>query len=140
MIVVDANIIVYALTDSPQREVIYRIRSIDGDWRVPILWRHEFLNVMATLIRQRHIRESDAPILWNNAVDLLGKSEHAVNMVNALNIAVKHGISAYDAQYVSLAKELSAFLLTEDSRLLKAFPDIALSAKAFLSKSLHEKT
>lgn len=134
MIVVDANIIVYALTDSPHREMANRVRSIDGDWRVPVLWRHEFLNVIATLIRHGHIDEADGALLWDNAAKLLGGSEHEVNMKNAMKLAVKHDISAYDAQYVALAKEFETLLLTEDSRLLRKFPDICATLKEYATK------
>lgn len=53
MIVVDANVLAYALMDGPATAQARRAREIDPDWRVPPLCRHEFLSVLATYVRRR---------------------------------------------------------------------------------------
>jgi predicted nucleic acid-binding protein len=42
-------------------------------------------------------------------------------------------LSAYDAEFVALAEELSVPLVTEDKAVLKAFPETALSMDGFLA-------
>ena len=131
MIVTDVNNIVYLLTDSPKRESAVLLRKIDGDWRVPALWKHEMLNVIATLTRGKQIEVADSYVLWNNAIKMFAPKEHNPNLVNALTLAIEKNISAYDAQYITLAKELGVYCVTEDTRLLKKFPDLTISMKKF---------
>lgn len=122
MIVADVNLIVYLLTDTPQhRQAIARYTE-DPDWRVPPLWRHEFLNVLATLARHTVISEEDAVTLWHNALMIFGGQEGEANWVRSLSIAIAHGVSAYDAQYIALAEELDCAVITNDNGLQRTFP------------------
>ena len=138
MIVVDVNVIVYLLTDTPQREPARRVRERDGDWLVPPLWRHEMLNVLATLTRQEVLDASSALTVWRNAIGLLGSREQQPDMEQALSLAIEHGISAYDAQYVALAASHGAQLVSEDKKLQRALPDRAVSMNAF-GASVHQE-
>ena len=52
-------------------------------------------------------------------------------MSHALEIAVLNRVSAYDAQYVALARRLDVPLITEDRRLRQSFPDRCLSMQGF---------
>jgi Predicted nucleic acid-binding protein, contains PIN domain len=127
VIVVDVNVIVYLLTDTPQRELALGLRKWDGDWFVPPLWRHEFLNVLASLTRQAYLNETEALTLWRNALGLFGQREQQPDMEKALSLAIRHGVSAYDAQYVALAEALGVLLISEDKKLQSAFPQRVIS-------------
>ncbi len=89
MIVIDVNTIVYLLTDSPKRESAVLLRKIDRDWRVPALWKHEMLNVIASLTRGKQIEVPDSYVLWNNANKLFAPKEHNPNLLNALTLAIE---------------------------------------------------
>jgi predicted nucleic acid-binding protein len=127
VIVVDVNVIVYLLTETPQRELARQVHERDGDWLVPPLWRHEMLNVLATLTRQDVLNTSSALTVWRNALTLLGSREQRPDMEYALSLAIEHGISAYDAQYVALAASLGIQLVSEDKKLQRVLPDRAVS-------------
>ena len=127
MIVVDVNVIVYLLTETPQRESARRLRERDSDWLVPPLWRHEMLNVLVTLTRKDVLDVSSALTVWRNALDLLVKREQQPDMEYVMTLAVDHGISAYDAQYVALAKSLGGLLVSEDRKLQRSFPKTVFS-------------
>ena len=131
MIVVDFNIIVYLLTATPQRESARRVRERDRDWLVPSLWRHEMLNVLATLTRQDVLDAASALTVWRNALALLGTSERQPDMEDTLSLAIEHGISAYDAQYVALAASLGVSLVSEDKKLQRLLPDRVVSMTDF---------
>ena len=131
MIVVDVNVIVYLLTETPQRELARRVHERDADWLVPPLWRQEMLNVLATLTRQDVLEVSSALTVWRNALALLGSREQQPDMEQALSLAIEHGVSAYDAQYVSLAKSLGVQLVSEDNKLQRLLPDCVISMVAF---------
>ena len=127
MIVIDVNVIVYLLTETPQRESARQVYERDSDWLVPPLWRHEMLNVLATLTRQDVLDVSSALTVWRNALGLLEMREQQPDMENALALAVDHRISAYDAQYVALATSLGVLLVSEDKKLQRLFPKMVFS-------------
>jgi len=124
VIVAAVNLVVYLLTDSPQRERAAALFQRDPDWWMPHLWRHEFLNVVVTLARSGVIAEGQAIDLWRNGIELFGAQELHPNHERALELAMKHGISGYDAQYVALAEELGTLVLTEDARLVRKIPEL----------------
>jgi predicted nucleic acid-binding protein len=132
MIVVDVNVVVYCFIEGQRTVAARKLRTLDADWRLPDLWRHEYLNILATWSRQGGASLADTQILWRNTVRLLAPCEQPVNMESALALACEHNISAYDAQYVALAQRLRTRLVTEDRRLLRAFPDLAVTMDSYL--------
>jgi predicted nucleic acid-binding protein len=52
MIVIDANILIYALIESDNSRMIPLLRTKDADWRTAGLCLHETLNVLATYQRR----------------------------------------------------------------------------------------
>jgi predicted nucleic acid-binding protein len=47
MIVADANIVAYLLVAGDQSEAARALWASDPAWRLPHLWRYEFLNILA---------------------------------------------------------------------------------------------
>lgn len=134
MIVVDTNVIAYLLIEGERTAQARALWDIDPDWQVPALWRHEYLNVLATIVRQGGATLSEAAPLWRRAVDLLAASESEVDMLAALDLAVQHKISAYDAQYIVLARRLGTACVTEERQLLGAFPAIAVTIEMYCAR------
>ena len=112
-------------------DLALRVERRDPNWKIPPLWRHEFLNVLATSVRAGVIGAEQADAILRRALDLLIPAERAIDMVAALRLAVEHGISTYDAEYISLALDLQVRCVTEDGRLLTTFPETAVSMTAF---------
>lgn len=54
MIVVDVNVVVYFFIEGERTTAARELMAHDADWRLPPLWRHEYLNVLATLTREGH--------------------------------------------------------------------------------------
>lgn len=131
MIVVDVNVVAYFLIEGDKTAAARDLQHRDADWRLPMLWRHEFLNVLATFTRQGGATISEARTLWRLGVELFGPREQGVDMDAALALAVESGISAYDAQYIALARQLRTVCVTEDRRLLRAFPDSTRRMQTF---------
>lgn len=127
MIVVDTNVIAYLMIEGEKTEMAQRTFRQDSNWAMPSLWRHEFLNVLATFVRHRGIEIDEAIDIWQRSSRLFTPGERDLDMPHALRLATQYSISAYDAQYVALAVELSVPYVTEDQQVLKTFPDIALS-------------
>jgi len=131
MIVVDTNVIVYLMIEGEKTDAAQRTFRRDRDWIVPSLWRHEFLNVLVTFVRHSGIEIDEAINLWQRSTYLFASGEREVDMLHVLRMASQHNISAYDAQYVTLAMALGVPFVTADQQLLKIFADTALSMQEF---------
>jgi predicted nucleic acid-binding protein len=140
VIVVDVNVVVHLLTGSGKHEAARALWDLEPDWRLPALWRHEFLNVLATLAREGFIGREEADQLWKNGLSLFTGAETAVPWSEALDLAIGKRISAYDAQYVALARSLRSPLVTEDAKLRKAFPDECVSLETAVSERRQSPT
>ena len=125
MIVVDVNVVAYYVIEGEKTALARELMQREPDWRLPDLWRHEYLNVLATYARQGGATLEQARVLWRRAVELFGPREQATDAEAALTLAIQAPVSAYDGQYLALAHRLGTVLVTEDRRLLKAFPAIA---------------
>jgi|SRR5580658_3880252 predicted nucleic acid-binding protein len=123
MLAVDANVVAYLLIEGEHSKAARAIWVADPDWRLPALWHHEFLNVLATLGRTRNVARSELVETWRTAHALLANADHEIDGESALVIALDHRLSAYDAQYVAVARALKTHLVTEDQKLRRALPD-----------------
>jgi predicted nucleic acid-binding protein len=96
MIVVDTNVVVYLMIAGEKTEMAQRAFRRDSDWTVPSLWRHEFLNVLATLVRHGGIEIDEAIDIWQRSLHLFTSGERDVDMSHALRLASQHDICAQD--------------------------------------------
>lgn len=133
MIVVDVNIIAYLLIEGEKTQLARQLYQFNSSWHAPSLWSHEFLNVLASNVKFGGITLSQANEAWENGRILLSKRTKPIDPQQALALAVKQQISAYDAQYIVLAHALNCPLLTEDAKLCNKLPDTAVRMADFLA-------
>lgn len=133
MIVVDTNIIAQRFSLSDKSEWVLRAQEIDADWVVPELCRHEFLNVLVTFGRHGVMTASECEDVWKTVEPYLVLRERPVDMSAALALALERSLTAYDAQFVTLAQTLGVRCLTEDRALLRECPEVAVSLEEFCS-------
>jgi predicted nucleic acid-binding protein len=133
VIVADTNLVVCLVVESERTRLAREVWKADPEWRLPPLWRSEFLNVLWFLVERSVLTRDQAVDAWYFAVDLLGSSELDVDGESVLLTAISRGISAYDAQFVALASALGTTLVTEDRRVLSRCRDLAVSCRRFLS-------
>jgi predicted nucleic acid-binding protein len=126
MIAVDTNVVAYLLIEGERTAAARELWEIDPDWRLPPLWRAEFLNVLATSHRAGILSADQARRAWHVAVDLLRGHEVEPAGAAVLDLALALRITAYDAQFASVARDLGTRLVTSDRRLCRACPDLAL--------------
>ena len=132
MIVADANVIVYATIASEKTFLARRLRRLDPLWSVPSLCRHELANALSSHVMYGNLTEKIIPAAWGAFSSVIDGNEHDVHMQSAVRLAVERGISAYDAQYVALARRLNAPLVTEDKKLRARCPDETHSIAEYL--------
>ncbi|OFV91094.1 MAG: hypothetical protein A3G76_04615 [Acidobacteria bacterium RIFCSPLOWO2_12_FULL_65_11] len=133
MIVVDSNVIAYCWLNSPMAALAQRVRVKDPDWQVPVLWRSEMRSILAGYLRDGSLSATQARRVMRQIEEALAGCEHLVSSDAVLKVVDATRLSAYDAEFVALAKELSVPLVTEDKGVLKAFPEAALSMEGFLA-------
>lgn len=132
MIVVDVNVIAYLLIAGEKTAEARVVRERDPDWIVPDLWRDEFLNILATYVRQGGTSLEQAKKLFISAVDLFEGKESPGGSTATLELAERYQLSAYDAQYLAVAVEFSVKLITEDKSLLRSVPQHCLTMREFI--------
>ena len=126
MIVVDTNVIAYLLLPSEHTPAARAAYERDPIWAAPLLWRSEFRNVLASSIHQGHMTLDDAVDVMDVGNELMEGREYAVDSTDVLNLASLSSCSAYDCEFVALARELRVPLLTEDRRIRASFRDLSV--------------
>jgi predicted nucleic acid-binding protein len=99
----------------------------------PSLWRSEFRNVLGLYLRQQILTLSEALIIQEEAEALMADHEFCITSVQVLTLTDGSHCSAYDCEFVTLAKQLGVKFVTEDKKILREFPEVALSLDDFLN-------
>ena len=133
MIVVDTNVVSYFYLNSDYSSLAENVFKKDSRWSVPFLWRSEFRNVLSLYIKKKLLTLAEAIEIFEFAEELLKNNEYNVNSVQVLDLSYESGCSAYDCEFVNLAKDLNVPLVTEDKKVLSSFPDTAISMKKFVT-------
>ena len=130
MIVVDTNVIASLILRNRNAAAARELVERDPEWAAPLIWRSEFRNVLATGIRQGWLDLSVTLDAMETAEALLRGREYAVADMAVLLAAAESGCTAYDCEFVVVARDLGVPLVTEDRQVLAAFPDVARSLEA----------
>ena len=69
-----------------------------------------------------------------SAEEVIGGREYSVSSEKVLELVKNSGCSAYDCEYVTLARDLGVSLVTADKQILRAFPKTAVSLEKFARK------
>ena len=86
---------------------------------------------MAKYMRSGSLTLQDALNAIEFAEETLFGKEYAANSVRVMELVATSACSAYDCEYVALALRLEVPLVTADRRVLREFPDVAVSLETF---------
>src|SRR5579862_6063799 len=117
VIVVDMNILAYLLINGDQTEKATRLLGRDRDWIAPSFWPIEFLNVLINYTYYQSLAFKEVKPIWEASFRLTHLREEAVEAGEALDLAMKHRITGYDALFVALAQNLKTVCVTRDKAL-----------------------
>jgi predicted nucleic acid-binding protein len=126
MIVVDTNVMVYLLTGSGPADRAASLLAKDPEWAAPPVVLSELRNVMVGLLRRGEIQPWDALAICEDAQAVLGDRVAAVPSEPVLGTAVEGPMSAYDAEFVVLARYLGVPLVSADGAILQGAADVAV--------------
>ena len=127
MIVVDSNVVVYLYLPTELTAHAERLLGVDPEWVAPRRWRSEMRHVLGLYIRKKAITLEQAYRIQASAEALLADREFDVPSHDVLRLVSQSPCSAYDCEFVALARRLGTKLVTADQKILKAFADTAVS-------------
>ena len=127
MLLIDTNVLGHLLLHGPQGPAARALYAKDPDWTTEPLLFVELTNVLATALRQKQLSRSQADAMLDRAHELLDSSTHLTPDREVLAVALRYGISGYDARFVCAALQLGTPLVTEDAGLRRKAPDVTRS-------------
>ena len=133
MIVVDTNVIAYFRLPGPLTEAAEQLLAIDSEWTAPRVWRSEFRSVLAGAVKRKALSLERVVTIAREAERQFNGREYSVDTAHVLMLADVSGCSAYDCEFVALARDLGVPLVTNDRAVLKAFPAIAIPLDRYRS-------
>lgn len=134
MIVIDTKIIAHFLLPGELSAAAERAFMKDSDWAAPLLWRSEFRNILATLSRRGMIDPEVALMVMEEAERFMDENEYMVDSTEVLALCSRSPCSAYDCEFVALARQLRIPLVTLDQEILAAFPENAVALEEFIGR------
>jgi predicted nucleic acid-binding protein len=130
MIVADTNLIVYLFITGDQTALAQQVLQKDPFWIVPPLWQSEFRNVLSAYIR-RGMSLKEAKLIMGNAMQTLEERQVIPSYEKVIDLIAESDCTAYDCEFIALARQLNITLVTADKQLLQQFPDCAVSLEEF---------
>ena len=125
-IVVDTNVLAYYWLPGARTDLAVGLRRATDLWYAPTLWRSEFRNVLAGFLRRGHLSLAQTQATMKAAEAALADCEREASSVRVLDLVSQSNCSAYDCEFVALAAAMDVPLVTEDQRVLRGFPAIAV--------------
>ena len=132
MIVVDTNII--CLRWLPAKETAQADALIERDprWATALLWRWEFRNALAGYVRGGALTTAAATCICARAETTMAQNEFCAPAGQVFDLAAQSSCTAYDCEFVAVARERGVPLVTANRAILREFPHIAVSLDKFL--------
>jgi len=131
MIVVDTNVIAYMLIPNEKyNQVAISLYEKDKNWIAPSLWCYEFLSILTLYQRKEIINSDGCKLLYKKALEIV-ETRNLLNINQIFHVIENCTLSAYDCNFIAVAKENSLPLITEDKKILNEFPSIAVNMKYY---------
>ena len=134
MIVADTNIIGYLYLSSERSGQAEQALLKDPEWAAPLLWRSEFRSVLAQYLRKEILSFEGAVRVMDEATRLMEGREYDIASMDVLELVKESSCSAYDCEFMALARELDILLVTVDKQILRDFPKDAISLDEFVGR------
>ncbi|MGI8431577.1 MAG: type II toxin-antitoxin system VapC family toxin, partial [Chthoniobacterales bacterium] len=104
-----------------------------AEWGSALLWRWEFRNAMVGYIRRGSLTATVAGQLCGKAQATLSGREFSSSPQAVFELVSKSSCTAYDCEFVAVAREQGVPLVTMDKQVLREFPHLATSLPDFLA-------
>jgi predicted nucleic acid-binding protein len=135
LIVSDTNFMIRLYVESSISPLAREAMLRDPEWAAPVLWRSEFRSTLTKGVRSKLLDLDDAMRIMAEAELMMLFREYDLASDDVLELAAEKGCTAYDAEFVLLAKDLGVPLVTMDKELLEKFPETAVTPERFLARA-----
>lgn len=133
MIVVDTNIICLRWLPASETAQADALLERDPRWATALLWRWEFRNALAGYLRRGSLTTAAATTICASAEAAMAQNELRARPGEVFDLVAHSSCTAYDCEFVAVARERGVPLITADREILREFPHIAISLEKFLS-------
>lgn len=133
MIVVDTNIICLRWLPATETAQADALLERDPRWATALLWRWEFRNALAGYIRRGLLTMTSAISICASAEAAMAQNELRAQPGEVFDLVAHSSCTAYDCEFVAVARNRGVPLITADRQILREFPHIAVSLDHFLS-------
>ena len=127
MIVVDTNVMIHLLMGGEHGPDAALLLQQNPEWATPVILMSELRNVLLGYVRRGALVPDQAKAMTDDAASILGDRLATVSGDHVFDVALECGLTAYDAEFVALARTLGVSLATLDSAILRGAPDVAVS-------------
>jgi len=134
VIVADASLIACFAVRDEHSELADAVCAADAVWVAPLLWRSEMRNALVKYMQHAGMSLEVALLAFHSAEEIITGREYALDSRAVLELAAQSKCTAYDCEYVALARDLDVPLVTADQEILRAFPKTAVSLEKFARK------
>lgn len=129
MIVVDTNVIAALYLPNENTAFAEVLLLQDAAWAAPLFWRSELRNTLTKYLRAGLMSLDQVNQIQLEAEDLMSRKEYQANSLAVLKLADSSTCSAYDCEFVALARYLQVKLVTQDKQVLSQFPQDTIALK-----------
>ena len=129
MIVVDTNVMTHLLMGGEGSADAALLFEQDPEWAAPVILMSELRNVLLGFVRQGALVSDQAKAMSDDAAEILGDRIATVTSAQVFDVALECGLTAYDAEFVVMARTLGVRLVTLDGAILRGAADVAVSLK-----------
>ena len=133
MIVVDTNVMVRLLMGEQEGIDANKLLEKDAEWAAPRLLLSELRNVLVGFVRRSELNPDQAKAMSDDASMILGGRIASLSGPYVIDTALECGLTAYDAEFVALARSLGVPLVTQDNAILRGASDVAVSLQTQVS-------
>ena len=125
MIVVDTNVMTSLVVGGEEGADSRALLEQDAQWAAPGILVSELLNVLLGYVRRGELTPEQAKAMCDDASLVLGGRIVSVVGTRVIDTALECDLTAYDAEFVLLARTLGVPLATSDRAILAGAPDVA---------------
>ncbi|MXX69930.1 MAG: type II toxin-antitoxin system VapC family toxin [Gemmatimonadales bacterium] len=129
MIVVDTNVMMSFVFGGTDGAAAADLLRKDPEWAAPVILLSELRNALLGVVRRGVATSAQVKAMGDDAAHVLGSRIVGIPGGLVIDIALECGLTAYDAEFVAVARALGVRLATLDRQVLRVAPDVAVSLR-----------